>query len=110
MSFQSLLVHSVTVTTPTASGSTDRYGNLVPTTTSVVEQMRVEPKPGEEEIIDRDTRLSRFRVFALPTTTVTGLSTLTWDGRTLRVDGEPEPFYAMSSLHHYELDAEELRG
>lgn len=82
----------------------------------MLEKMRVEPMGGQgtrssqELIIDRDTRITRFKVFALPTTTVTGLSTLTWNSRTLRVDGEPLPFYGMSSLHHYEFDAEEILG
>jgi hypothetical protein len=111
MSFESLLIHSVTVTNPTASGSTDRYGNLLATTTSVVEKMRVQPgSENTEEIIDRDTRLTRFRIFARSDSTVTGLSQLTWLGRTLRVTGEPEPFYGRDTLHHLELNAEEVLG
>jgi len=112
MAFSDLLCHDVTVTNPTASGSTDRYGNLIPTTTSVVEKMRVEPavRGSTEDLIDRDTRITRFRCFALPASTVTGLSTLTWLGRSLRVDGEPEPFYGRSTLHHLEFQAEEILG
>jgi len=113
MSFDSLLIHDVTVTNPTASGSTDRYGNLLASTTSVVERMRVQPGVGNnnsEEIIDRDTRITNFRIFARSDSTVTGLSQLTWLGRTLRVDGEPEPFYGRDTLHHLEFNAEEIRG
>lgn len=109
MSFAALLIHSVTVANPVA-GSSDRYGNDVPTSTSVVESMRIEPADAKEDIIDRDTRTTRFKGFALPTTTVTGLSTLTWEGRSLRVDGEPLPFYGRTSLHHYEFNAEEIKG
>lgn len=115
MSFTALLIHPVTVTTPLTTGTTDRYGNLVPSETSVDEMMRVEPQPGSvanstEDIIDRDTRITRFRVYATPSTTMTGLSRLTWLGRTLRVDGEPRPFYGRTSLHHWEADAEEVLG
>lgn len=109
MSFTSLLIHDVIVSNPVA-GSPDRYGDDVPTATTVLEKMRVEPEAAEEHIIDRDTRKTRFKVFALPTTAVTGLSTLTWNARTLRVDGEPEPFYGRSTLHHYEFKAEEVLG
>lgn len=115
MSFTALLIHDVTVTNPVSVGATDRYGDDVPSTVSVTEKMRVQPASAEgggssEEIIDRDTRIVRFKVFAKPTTVVTALSTLTWNGRTLRVDGEPLPFYGASSLHHYEFSAEEVRG
>lgn len=109
MSFSSLLIHDVIVSNP-VTGSADRYGNDVPTATTVTEKMRVEPEAAEEHIIDRDTRKTRFRCFALPTTAMTGLSTLTWNGRTLRVDGEPKPFYGRVSLHHYEAAAEEILG
>lgn len=109
MSFLSLLIHDVTVSNP-VTGTADRYGNDVPTATAVVEKMRVEPAGAAEDIIDRDTRVTRFKVFAKPDSTLTGLSTLTWNGRTLRVDGEPQPFYGRSILHHYEAEAEEIRG
>ena len=109
MSFTSLLIHDVTVSNP-AAGTADRYGNDVPTASAVVERMRIEPAEAKEDLTDRDTRVTRFRGFALPTSTVTGLSTLTWGSRTLRVDGEPLPFYGGSSLHHYEFSAEEILG
>jgi hypothetical protein len=109
VSFLSLLIHDVTVSNPTSSGE-DRYGNATETLTSVTEKMRVEPKEADEELIDRDTRLTRFRVFARPDSVVTGLSTLTWETRSLRVVGEPLPFYGRTTLHHYELTAEEIRG
>jgi hypothetical protein len=116
MSFTALLIHDVTVSNPVDVGATDRYGNNVPSSVVVVEKMRVQPGTGEgqgtssEQIIDRDTRLTRFKVFAKPSTAVTALSTLTWNGRTLRVDGEPLPFYGSSALHHWEFSAEEVRG
>lgn len=116
MSFQALLVHDVVVTTPGTTGTADRYGNLILAEASVTEKMRLQPAGGvgaggvSEDIIDRDTRITLFRVFAKKDTTVTGLSTLTWEGRTLRVKGEPRPFYGRSSLHHYEFDAEEVLG
>lgn len=109
MSFLSLLIHDVTVSNP-VTGTADRYGNDVPTATTVVEKMRIEPEKASEDIIDRDTRVTRFKGFAKSDSVVTGLSTLTWEGRTLRVVGEPLPYPGGSGLHHYEFGAEEIRG
>lgn len=116
MSFQALLIHPVTVVTPGTTGSTDRYNNLVPSETSVSERWRIQPAGGEvtggaeEEIVDRDTRITRFKCFAPPSSTVTGLSRVLWGTRTLRVKGEPRPFYGRKTLHHYEVNLEEVLG
>lgn len=116
MAFSSLLIHTVTVVTPGTTGSVDRYNNLVPDETSVIERWRVQPGAGdvtggaEEEIIDRDTRITRFKAFVPPNSTVTGLSRILWGSRTLRVKGEPRPFYGRQNLHHYELTLEEVLG
>lgn len=111
--FASLLIHDVTVTNDGAQSGTDRYGNPIFGEVSVVEKMRVQPGPRTgniEDIIDRDTRVTQFRLFCKPDTTANGLSRLTWNGRALRVVGEPRPLYDSGTLHHWEMDAEEVLG
>jgi len=114
VSYRSLLIHSVTVTTPgTTIDSTDRYGNPVLAETSADEPARVTPTGSEEELtnpVNRDTRSTRFKVFLLSTTTATGLSTILWEGRTLKVDGEPRRYDDRRVGHHVELDAIEELG
>lgn len=116
MGYLDLLIHTVTVTNPKATGTTDRYGNLVADTESFTEAARVEPGegsgrgPSEEILINRDTRITRFKIFLRSDTHVNGLSTLVWEGRSLRVDGEPRRFDGRNSPHHVEVDAEEILG
>ena len=116
MSFESLLIHTVTVSTPTGFGpATDRYGNpdeALTITPGV--PCRIEPAEGQggnrEIIIDRDTRINRFRAFFLPDAPVNALSTLTWGTRTLRVSADPEYVYDGVGLHHFETECEEILG
>lgn len=116
MGFLALLIHDVTVINPALTGTTDRYGNLIPDETSVNERWRIQPAGGEvlggaeELIVDRDTRITHFKCFAPPDSVVNGLSRLVWGTRNLRVKGEPRPFYGRTKLHHYEVNAEEILG
>ena len=110
MSFNSLLIHTVTVTNPKSTGTIDIFGDRVPDTESFTERVRIDVNKSSEEIIDRDTRTTDFFIFALPDTHITGLSTVTWGTRTLRVVGEPRPRYGKHTLHHWEFDAEEILG
>lgn len=112
MSFEGLLIHTVDVTTVTENaGALNRYGDpadVTSVTTGV--PCRIQPAGGNEILQDRDTRMTRFRIFFGRTAVVTGTSVLTWGTRTLKVRAEPEAFYDSSSLHHYEVDAEEVKG
>lgn len=113
MSFSALLIHDVLVINDSGVSGTDRYGNKLYHETSVVEKMRVQPAPAtqdEEYIIDRDTRLTRFKIFAKADTTTNGTSRLVWLDRSLRVLAEPRPFYNGGALHHWEFTAEEVLG
>jgi len=103
MSFESLLIHTVGVRTHT-EGAADRYGNPAITygapviVSARVEQVR---DPRAKEILqDRDTRLTWFRVFFLPTVTVTALDLIEWGSRTFEVDGEPITWYDEFDAHH----------
>ena len=116
MSFTSLLIHTVTISNPTTSGI-DRYGNPAPgTPVDVVEQVRMEMPDRrkvsgtEERLSDRDTRITRYRMFALPDSAVTALSTITWEGKSLRVDGKPAVKMDATGPHHVEVYLTEIEG
>jgi hypothetical protein len=108
--FTALLVHEISVSNEAAFTSDDRYGNPVFAYEITTEQARVEPVGSQEDLVDRDTRITRFRLFLGPSTAVNGKSTFTWDGRSFRVDGEPRAFYGAAALHHFECDASEILG
>lgn len=119
MSYSSLLINTVTVSTPTAYGPTkDRYGNDQPTLTVTNNvPCRIEPAEGQggNREIDsavRDTRINRFRIFFEPEMdgVVTALSTLTWGTRQLRISAHPELDFDGVGLHHLEVEAEEVLG
>lgn len=119
MSFESLLIETVTITTPTSFGPTvDRYGNEQPTNTVTNNvPCRIEAAEGQggNREIDkstRDTRINRFRIFFMPDMdgVVTGLSTLVWGSRNLRISAHPEYVHDSIGLHHLEVEAEEILG
>jgi hypothetical protein len=106
----------VTISNPTYLGE-DRYGNpLEGTPTTVVEQVRMEMPDRrkvsgtEERLSDRDTRVTRYRMFALPNSAVTALSTVTWEGKSMRVDGKPSVMQDSVGPHHVEAYLTEIEG
>jgi hypothetical protein len=115
MSFLTLLIDSVEITTPTSTVATsDRYGNPQLTTvvnTYAARVQQLQPQfGGGEDLRLRDTRVSTFTVFLPAGAVVDGLSTILWEGRTLRVDGEPATVQDGVGGHHIELKAEEILG
>jgi hypothetical protein len=115
VSFESLLIDEVTIVTPTSTvGSEDRYGNPELTTVSNVyparvQQMQAQFGGGEDERM-RDTRITVFTIFLPAGAVVDGLSVITWEGRTLKVNGEPSTVQDSVGPHHIELKAEEILG
>lgn len=112
MSLAALLIHTVTISNPSVDGGTDRYGNPTETATEISSKARVEQLKADEEIVDRDTRLTGYRIYLPAGTAVSATSTLTWidEARTLRASGEPNIVYGARGVHHLELPAEEIRG
>lgn len=109
MTFSSLLIDEVVITNLILeSDETDRYGNVVPSEDTVTVSARVQPVSSGEDLIDRDTRITKYLVFLPAGTDVDGLSVLTWQSKTLRVVGEPRTFADRTAAHHVELDAEEV--
>ncbi|MGH2651416.1 MAG: hypothetical protein ACRDHK_09440 [Actinomycetota bacterium] len=112
MSFESLLIDTLEVHNPVVPDPDDvgRYGDPVESETTFSVSGRVQPAGGTEYLPNRETRVTQFRVFLPVGTDVTGVSTLVWEGRTLRVTAEPETYQDASGPHHVELDAEEVLG
>lgn len=115
MSYDGLLLHDVVIRNPdlTSTGSEDgdRYGDEELTyDVGTASKARVEQESSTEDIIDRDTRVQAFKVFLPPEATVSALSLLVWQGRDLRVMGEPLVADAAMPYHHIELRCQEVLG
>lgn len=104
------LPHDITLITVTETGSDDRYGNATDQEASVAARAYMQPVSGTEDIVNRDTRITRWNVFLQPTESLNGLSKITWEGVTYRVVGEPRRFDTPAGAHHYEVTAESIHG
>jgi hypothetical protein len=111
MSFEDLLIHTVTVFNPTTIDSSGRYGDeeLVFDAGTVMTG-RVDLGASNEQTVDRDTSVTQATLFLLPTVVISSLSYWTWDGRKFRVSGEPKMLYDGVGEHHLEVASEEVRG
>lgn len=112
MSFASLLIHSVDITTPTATpSSTDKYGNVTYTTsTASGVPARVQETGSSESLVDRDTRVTDYLVFLPAGTAITSLSTVVWQSRAFRVRGDPTIVDGGAAPHHVEATLQEVTG
>ena len=112
MSFDALLMHTVTIYNPAETGNTDRYGNEEVADDEGVEYpARVMPTgTGETDDLSRDTRTTSFQVFLPKTAAVDSLSLVDWEGYRYKVQGEPRMINGHSSLHHIELFMERAEG
>ena len=112
MSFDGLLIHLVDITTPDLpETTTDRYGNPTLTATTVTGvRARVQQTAADENLVNRDTRVTSFLMFVPAATVITGLSTIAWDGRSFRIQGEPWVVDGRNAPHHIEVRLEEILG
>lgn len=114
MTFLGLLIHDVLILNPdVVSGGEDeaRYGDEpLLFDAGTASKARVEQEQSSEDIIDRDTRVQTFKVFLPAEATVSALSVLQWEGRSLRVMGEPLVADASTPRHHLELTCQEVLG
>lgn len=115
MSFQSLLIHNVTISTPTFGASGGRYGDPVPgAPVDVAETVRIQPARRldffKEELRNRDTSTVRFTMYAMPTSTATYLSTVIWGTRRFNVVARPAMVVDAVGDHHIEALLEEVEG
>lgn len=88
-----------------ATATTDRYGNSVQDWTAPAEvtiTCTIQPADSRENVVDRDTVVTRYRLFCAPDTDITSADRLVWRGRTFEVDGDLEEHSRKSTPHHRE--------
>jgi hypothetical protein len=104
------LTQTVTVNVATL-GSTDRYGNPTTSATSSTDyDAWIEPLSSMENVIDRDTRVSMWRVILPEDATISAVDTVTYDNQTFRVRGAPRTVVDALGDHHIEADLELVEG
>lgn len=103
MSFDSLLIDSVTVGKRTA-GAANVYGDATVTfPAGSAIPARVQQTSEEEVLGGRDTTLTWYRVFLPAGVNVDALDRVNWEGRVYEVDGEPKGVDGLNGAHHIEL-------
>jgi len=111
MTLESLLIHSVTIYPVTENGTTDRYGNPEAVEGSgVTYPARVQQETSTEDLINRDTRATTYTMFLPPDAAIDALSIVEFDGRRMRVVGEPEVANDGIGPHHIEAALEVFAG
>lgn len=111
MTFDALLIHTVTVFNPSVDVSMNRYGDEeLEWDDGTVVRARVQQDDAEEIIINRDTRVTTYTAFLPYGTTISALSIVEWDTRRFRVVGRPDVVDGLSAPHHLEAKLEEVEG
>ena len=109
MSFAALLAHPVLVHNP-VEGDTDRYGDEVEEfDDGTPEDAMIQQLSADEDLRDRDTRVTKYRAFFPIDSVVTALSIVVWDAVPHRVDGEPARL-DYGSVPHIEAALERIEG
>lgn len=83
----------------------DGYGNQRrdwDEATSVIFPATVQPVTSDENNVDQDRTVSRWRCFLPPTADVEVTDRFIWDGVTHEVDGEVEVWKRRGRVHHKE--------
>jgi hypothetical protein len=114
MSFESLLIHSVTIFN-LASGSSDRYGDETEewdegTTVNGRMDQLSNDDDFDEYLQDRDTRVIRSVLFLMPDAPINALSELEYEGVRHRVVSEPIIVDDSVGPHHIEALVESIQG
>lgn len=116
MSFNSLLIHTVTVR-PRVSGGTSRYNDAIEsygTGTATPARVQYLSTGGtfedRERLLGRDLRQQWLMVFLPPTVVIDALSIIEWGSITLNVDGVPMIKYDGLDAHHIEAICKEVAG
>jgi hypothetical protein len=114
VSFDTLLIHTVMIFNPAEDSSGEdysRYGDEhLGFDAGTPARARVQPQASTESVTDRDTRVQTFMVFLPASATLSALSYLEWQGKRLRIDGEPDHIDGRSGPHHIEATCQEVLG
>ncbi|MFF9210477.1 MULTISPECIES: hypothetical protein [unclassified Streptomyces] len=73
-------------------------------------QGHVEPAGSSENRDNRDQVATTYVVRLPPGTAVAYQDRLEWDGMTLEVSGDPQPWSGLAPLDHLQLNATQVRG
>jgi hypothetical protein len=88
-----------------ATGTTDRYGNTLPASWSThlndVPAV-VQPANSSENVVDRDTIVTRYRIHLGPDVDIVPTDRVAWNGVTFDVDGDLERHSRKGTPHHIE--------
>lgn len=110
MSLGGLLRESVTVYNR-ADGALDTFGDPEDTfDVGTVVQAFVQPTNSSEDIIDRDTRLTTYRLVMPADAPIYADSEFEWENIRMRISGKPLPMNNHHGVHHVEVVAELIEG
>lgn len=109
MTITGLLVHDVTISTPTTTE--DRYGNDVKTSwTSSTVKGWISQRSQIEDRERREAQVSEWVLFLLPDATISGAARVAWEGITFEVDGPANPAWSRRGAHHLEVPLRVVAG
>jgi head-tail adaptor len=112
MSFAGQLTQTVTLVAP--GSKTDVYNNTVPdwqNTTQVDEPGLIQQASGStEDQVDRDTVVTDYVLFLLPTSVITSAHRAIEGGRTFEVIGQPDLLRRRQGPHHIEAHLRRVVG
>ena len=94
-----------TVTRTRAAQATDAYGNQQPdwnNTISAAYPAAVGPVGTDEQVVDEQRTVSRWRMFLQPDADVIATDRITWDGATYEIDGDVQLWKRGRRAHHKE--------
>ncbi len=110
MSFEALLIDTVTVYT-TSDGTTDKYGNAIADESSGTDYpARVQQESSTENLQDRDTRRTMYKVFLPADAAITALDVVEYQSLQMRVVGDPAVVQNGVGPHHIEAVLEHFAG
>lgn len=111
MTLTSLLVHDVTILTP--STDTDRYNDAVKDWGDATEtgvKGWVSQRTQTEDHDQREAQVSGWILYLHPDASITGKDRIVWEGITFEVDGPPNPAWTPRGEHHLEVPLRVVTG
>lgn len=97
-----MILHD-TVTRQRATTVSDGYGNQAAdwaNPDSADYPASVQPMTNDEDVVDQNRTVTRWRLFLDPTADVTATDRIEWDGDVYEVDGDIERWKRRGRLHH----------
>lgn len=70
--------------------------------TSVTAQGWIQPLSSDEQVLNQERVVSRWRLFLEPSAVASATSRIVWNGKTFQVDGEVQAWDTGYGVHHHE--------